>query len=238
MPVPPPPGIWQIIYKEDNRIDGDADPGGTVPGYPVLQWQVAYGTSPTSPAVGGGLRDLALSTGSISVTGLTPKTIYYFWNRQRNAFGWSDWSARTSDRTRGVPDPTKPPALITRTQTSISLRVLLDTTMPNGDSPITGYQVRYGLDPTGPSFVKYSTTNQVDITGLQPGARYYFWGQAWNAYGEGYYSPRSFADLIAGAKVNVGGTWKRAVPYVKVAGVWRVARPWGRIAGFWNETPE
>lgn len=234
MAVPSPPGSWYVVYYEDHRIDGDADPNYNG-GSPILQWQLAYGTSPNTPGSGGGFKDLALSTGSISVTGLDSGTIYYFWNRQRNASGWSPWSPRTMQRTRSIPDAPDAPALIWRTQVAISLRV-----QPNydGDHPITGFYVRYGLNPEGPSDIQYSTTSQVTLTGLSPGARYYFWGQAINAYGESYYSARSYADLIAGAKVKVGTMWKRAVPYVKVAGVWKVARPWGRIAGFWNETPE
>jgi hypothetical protein len=232
--VPSSPGSWYILYYEDNRVDGDADPNYNG-GSPILQWQVAYGTSPTVPGSGGGFKDLALSTGSIAITGLAAKTVYYFWNRQRNAVGWSGWSPRTMVRTRGIPDAPDPPSLIWRTQNSISLRVL-----PNydGASPITGFYVRYGLSPNGPTDIQYSTTSQVTLTGLSPGGTYYFWGQAINAYGESFYSARSWANLIAGAKVQLGGVTRRAVPYVKVSGVWRVARPWIQTSGFWNETSE
>lgn len=234
MAVPSPPGSWYILYYEDHRVDGDADPNFNG-GSPILQWQVAYGTHPTSPGSGGGFVNAALSTGSIAITGLDSGTLYYFWNRQRNAFGWSGWSPRTMQRTRSIPDPPDPPGLIWRTQTSISLRVLPNS---SGDSPITGYYVRYGLSPNGPTDIQYSTTTQVTISGMSPGGRYYFWGQAINAYGESYYSVRSWADLIAGATIKRDGVVRRAVPYVKVAGVWRVARPWVQTAGFWNETSE
>lgn len=232
--APSPPGSWYVLYYEDHRVDGDADPNFNG-GSPILQWQVAYGTSPTAPGSGGGFVNASLSTGSIAIVGLDSGTTYYFWNRQRNAVGWSAWSPRTMQKTRSIPDPPDPPGLVNRTQTAISLRVLPNG---NGDSPITGYYVRYGLNPNAPTDVQYSTTTLVTIGGMEPGGRYYFWGQAINAYGESYYSVRSWADLIAGAYVQKWDTVRRAVPYVKVAGVWRVARPWVQTAGFWNETSE
>lgn len=232
--IPSPPGSFYISSYSNVRVDGDADPnynGGSA----ILQWQIAWGTSPNVPGNGGGFGNLTLSTGSGFISGLTPGYTYYFWNRQRNAIGWSGWSPRTMVRMRNRPDPPDYPALIWRTQTSIQLRVNANY---DGASPIFAYRVRYGLSPDNPTNIVTSTSSAVTITGLQPGATYYFWGQAVNVYGDSFYSPRSYATLIAGAKVKVAGVWRRAVPYVKVSGVWKVARPWGRIAGFWNETPE
>ena len=232
--IPAAPGAWYVSAYSNVRVEGDADPGSNG-GSAILQWQIAWGTSPNVPGNGGGFGNLSLSTGWGFITGLQPGWIYYFWNRQRNAHGWSGWSPRTMLRMRDVPDPPDYPALVSRTQTSISLRVMANY---DGDSAIGAYRVRYGLSPDAPTNIVSSATNLVTINNLQPGATYYFWGQAANVYGDSAYSPRSYASLIAGAKVNVNGTWRRAVPYVKVNGVWRVARPWGKIAGFWNETPE
>lgn len=232
--VPSAPGVFRVLSYTDVRVDGDVN-GGTTGGSPILQRQIAWGTSPNVPGNGGGFGNLNLSTGSGFITGLTPGYTYYFWNRARNAIGWGPWSARTSLRMKNQPDPPDYPALYSRTQTSITLRVLANY---DGASPIQGYRIRYGLSPDAPTNIISSTSNLITINNLSPGATYYFWGQAYNIYGDSYYSARSYASLIAGAKVKVAGVWRRAVPYVKVAGVWKVARPWGRIAGFWNETPE
>lgn len=232
--VPTAPGVWYPLAYSNVYVNGDADPGYNG-GSAILQWQLAWGTSPTVPGSGGGAHDLSLSTGYGEIDALNPGTLYYFWNRQRNAIGYGPWSPRSQQRMRDVPDPPDAPWAYARTQTTITLRVLANY---DGDSGIGAYRVRYGLSASAPTHIGSAPGNLITLTGLQPGATYYFWGQTANIYGDSAYSPRSSFALIAGAKVNVGGAWKRAVPYVKVAGVWRVARPWGKIAGFWNETPE
>lgn len=234
MTVPSAPGVFRILSYTNVRVDGDVN-GGTTGDSPIVQRQIAWGTSPNVPGNGGGFGNLNLSTGSGFVSGLTPGYLYYFWNRARNASGFGPWSARVMLRMRNIPDPPDYPGLYSRTQNSITLRVNANY---DGDSPIIQYRVRYGLNANNPTNIVSSWNNLITLSNLSPGATYYFWGQAVNKYGDSYYSPRSFASLIAGAKIKVGLEWKRAVPYVKVNGVWRVARPWGKIAGFWNETPE
>jgi hypothetical protein len=234
--VPGQPGMFRILSYTNTRVDGDVNGGEGNGGSPILQHQLGWGTSPNVPGNGGGFGDLNVSTGSGFVSGLTPGVNYYFWSRWRNAIGWGPWSPRNMVRMRDVPDPTDYPAFVARTQTSITVKINPNW---NGDSPITGYKLWYGVSPNvpGPS-TRVSTAQQITVTNLLPGATYYFWAQAINTYGFSNLSPRSFIVTIAGAWIKVGLVWHRAVPYVKVAGVWRVARPWGRIAGFWNETPE
>lgn len=233
--VPSQPGVFRILTYTDVRVDGDVNGGSGDGGSPILQHQIGWGTSPNIVGQGGGFGNLTISTGSGFISGLTPGATYYFWNRWRNAVGWGPWSPRNDVRMRNQPDPPDYPSLVRRTQTSITLHMSPNY---NGDSPITGYRLRWGPSPNGPNFVVFSTAQDITLSNLTPGGLYYFWGQAVNKYGDSYYSPRSSASLIAGAFLKVGLVWRRAVPYVKVAGVWRVARPWGRIAGFWNETPE
>lgn len=232
--VPDAPGAFYVSAYSNEYVNGDADPGSNN-GAAILQWQFAWGTSPTTPGGGGGANNLSLSTGYGEVDGLNPGSTYYFWNRQRNSHGYGPWSPRTMLRMRDVPDPPDAPVVVSRNQTSITVRI-----DPNydGDSGIGAYRVRYGLSPNAPTNIGSSSTRYITLTGLSPGQIYYFWGQAANIYGDSAYSPRAYYQLVAGASVKVGAAWKRAVPYVKVAGVWRVARPWGRIAGFWNETPQ
>lgn len=231
--VPPQPGPFSILSYSDVAVVGDADGNGTGGATP-LEWDLRYGTAPNvNDATGNG--NLVLSTGAGQVEDLVPGLTYYFWNRIRNVNGWSPWSPRTQVRTRSKPDPPDSPSMIWRTQNSIQLKIVPNY---NGDNPIHSYRLRWGLNPDEPTAQVVSTSNIITIGGLSPGATYYFWGTAINGYGESFYSPRNYAQLIAGAKVKVGSVWKRAVPYVKVDGVWKLARPWGKIAGFWNETPE
>lgn len=64
-------------------------------GASVLEYQVAHGTSPTTPFT-------YTSTGlnkSLHITGLIPGTTYYFWTRARNAIGWSPLSGSRSAKT-------------------------------------------------------------------------------------------------------------------------------------------
>ena len=67
--------------------------GNSSGGSPILEWQVGYGTNPSSV-------QYSISSNGTSVIGaLAPATTYYFWARGRNAAGWGPWSARTTGRT-------------------------------------------------------------------------------------------------------------------------------------------
>jgi fibronectin type III domain protein len=233
--VPPAPGVFRILSYTNVRVDGDVNGGGGTGGSPILQHQVAWGTSPNVPGNGGGFGNLDISTGGGFITGLAPGVNYYFWNRLRNAIGFGPWSPRNDVRMKDRPDPTDYPRMSAKTQTTGILSI-----SPNwdGDSVITGYRLSWGTSPNVPQFTKDSVGPLFTLANLSPGLMYYFWGQAANTYGISDYSPRSAAQMIAGAYFKVGLVWHKAVPYVKVAGVWRVARPWGKLSGFWYETPE
>lgn len=57
-------------------------------GVPVLEWQIGWGTNPTTPQT--------LTSGDIgNFNNLQAAKQYYFWGRGRNAVGWGPWSART-----------------------------------------------------------------------------------------------------------------------------------------------
>lgn len=70
------------------RFSGNSD--GRMP---ILQWQLGYGTSSSSPST------LVTSNGTLRLTTLEPGTTYYFWARGRNGVGWGPWSARATART-------------------------------------------------------------------------------------------------------------------------------------------
>lgn len=167
-------------------------------------------------------------------SGLQPKTTYYFWARTHNVKGWSGWSGRGSVKTHGLAEA-NPVTLSEVTQKSVKA-VFTGKTDGNGGGGVSvnPWQIGYGKDPTTPEVIVngYSMT----LDNLDPGQTYYFWARGINQYGTGPWSTRSQTTLVAGARVNQNGTWKRAVPYVKVAGVWKLARPWVKSAGIWKET--
>lgn len=237
--VPGAPGQFRILSYTNVRVDGDVNGGEGDGGSPILQHQIGWGTSPNVPGNGGGFGNLTVGTGSGFVTGLTPGTRYYFWSRWRNAIGFGPWSPRNEVTTRDRPDPPGAPAMLSRTQTTMTLKI---TPNNDGDSPLTYYRLSWSTTPTTPQdHTDQSGNNSSNVflvTGFQPGRLYYFWGQTANKYGISDFSPRVAYTLVAGALVRVDGVWKRAVPYVKVSGVWRIAQPWGKISGFWNETPD
>lgn len=88
-PAPKPLGVdleeqTSMRYKFSSTGDG---------GESVDEWQIGYGTSSTN------VQKYLSSSGTSTITGLTPATTYYFWSRGRNAAGWGPWSARSSGRT-------------------------------------------------------------------------------------------------------------------------------------------
>lgn len=230
MAVAPAPNQFKILSYSNVAVIGDANSNGDG-GQDIVQWQLGYGLSPSFI---NNFQDLN-SAGGGTVTGLTGGATYYFWNRLRNGSGWSAWSARNQVTLRDVPDPPAAPTFQTKLQNSIKALVV-----PNydGDSPITGFKLGYGLSSSAPTTVLTQSTFSFTLTNLSPGATYYFWGKATNAYGDSAYSARSTATLIAGAWVKDGLVWKRAVPYVKDGGTWKLARPWGRQFGIWTEFSE
>lgn len=226
--VPTAPQPWIITSYTNTRVAGDADPNSTG-GATILQWQLGWGKSPNTPEFVGDLNP----DGSGFVAGLDPGTNYYFWSRQRNAYGWSDLSQRTMVRTRDVPDAPATPHIIFKTQTAVSLMSAPGWT---GDSPILEYRFGRGQNPMGPSTtISTGTSPSLHDLNLTPGETYYYWIQARNVYGWSTFSNRQTVVLVAGARINVGGVWKRAVPYVKVNGTWKLARAWVKQNGVWKQ---
>jgi len=194
---------------------------------------IAYSQTSTTPANNTSYPTV-LSDGSTSITGLIPGRKYYFWARTHNAIGYSNWSGRGYATTLNVPDAPTTPLLSSITSTTVDISWSANGT---GGSPITGYQVGYGLAPAGPStIVNVSGSSPKVITGLQPGYFYYFWVRAKNAIGYSPWSSYISHRTVSGAYVKVDGVWRFAVPYVKVSGVWKVAEPWVRYVGEWKRT--
>lgn len=229
---PGTPGPFYPTQRPTNTVVyGDADPGSNG-GSPILQWQLGYGTNPGEPT---SFMNLS-STGAGTVTGLTPGATYYFWNRQRNAIGWSDYSARTSVEMDNVPDPPRAPHVTRRWQDKLWVEI---NPGYNGGSTITSYKLGYGYRGEPPqAHIVSGGGGFFSIENLNPGQEYLLWGKVSNRYGESAWGPIARINLLAGARVKLGFSWRRAVPYVKVGGVWKMARVWGRSKGKWIQTED
>lgn len=226
--APPKPPPWAVEVINDDRVRGDTDGYGDG-GLSILQIQVGYGTSSSSPSL---YEDMS-SNGYGWVTGLNPKTTYYFWVRTRNSKGWSPWSNRTSAKTHAVPDAPSKPTFSEVTQTSV--KVSFQTNATNG-AAITSNTIGYGLSSAGPTNTFATTLTSSTVLGLIPGETYYFWVRSTNTYGNSVWSGWAMVILVAGAWVDVNGVKTRAVPYVRHNGLWKVAKPYVKIAGMWKGT--
>jgi hypothetical protein len=208
--------------------------------------QIGYGTDPYT------LQYLSALSGTgttITIGGLATGVVYYFWARSWNPNGWSGWSNRVSTSLLKVPDAPTRPGLDGREQTSIGVSWSPNY---NGGSAITGYDVGYGTSSSSPTTVTDVgippgfisgvigvggvLTYGYDITGLTPGVHYYVWVRARNAIGTGPWTAVSSVRTVAGAYINVGGTYHLAIPYVKVGGAWHVAHPYFRSGGNWKKS--
>jgi hypothetical protein len=224
--VPPAPLMKSATAVSSSSIRVVFSGTGTG-GSPILQWQIGYGTNSSGPS------STVTSDGDTVVGGFSSGQRVFFWARGRNALGWSAWSARREATTWRVPSAPNPVTFSQLTQVSVRTQF---TDGSNGGTAIVERQLGYGLSSSGPTDYAGNLNGVNTLTGLDPGKTYYFWARNRNSVGWGPWSARSQVNLIAGARVKVGTTWKRAVPYVRVNGVWKVARPWVRNAGVWKGT--
>lgn len=228
---PQPPSlrsVTPISSSAFNIVFWDQYDGGS----PILERGIGWGSSSSGPTSTG------WSDGDEPISGFASGQRVYFWARVRNAQGWSGWSNRGEGTTWQVPPPPTAPAFYNVTQKSVG--VSFPFTDISGNAPTLEKQLRYGKDPTGAVIDGTITVDETTeyIYNLDPGKTYYFWGRSRNSVGWGPWSSAYRLDLIAGARVLVGGTWKRAVPYVRSAGVWKVAEPWVKDTGVWKKTAQ
>lgn len=203
-------------------------------GSTILEFQIGYGTSSNGPS------SIVTAPGSpTDVSGFYSGQRIYAWVRARNALGWSDWSGRGEATTWQIPPAPNNPLYYDVAQRSVG--VSFDFIKRPNDPANLEMQFKYGRDETGAVIDGTVDVNETVeyLSNLDPGKVYFFWGRARNSVGWGPWSPTaSMLVLIAGARVLVVGTWKRAVPYVNVGGTWKVAEPWVRNAGVWKKTAQ
>ena len=229
--VPQPPIFTGFDPISDSafRCSFVAGPDG---GSPILEFQIGFGSSSNGPS------SIVTAPGSpTDIGGFYSGQRIYAWVRARNALGWSDWSSRGEATTWQVPAAHTAATFYNVAQKSVG--VSFPFTQRVGDPPNLEMEFKYGRDISGAVIDGTVTINEPAeyLYNLDPGKVYYFWGRARNSVGWGPWPPSpSAVVLIAGARVLVTGTWKRAVPYVKSDGVWKVAEPWVRDAGVWKRT--
>ena len=230
--VPPAPNavvLSDITSTSLHAVFSGNGDGGSA----IYIWQIGYGTDPAGPIS-------FINDFDTDIFGLTPGTTYYFWARGQNAQGYGNWSVRSQATTLRVPDAPSSPTLTNVTQVSATAAF---TPNADGGSAFTGFRVGWGTSESAPtSFSSFQSGSPINLTGLSPGTKYYFFTQARNAIGNSPWSAPTIAWTIAGAYVTVvegppaGPVVKKAIPWVKDGGVWKIARPWSRVAGVWKET--
>lgn len=219
--VPDPPGVPYLVDRNTDRIRAafnyNYDGGRAIDAAEL--WYSFDGTP-----------RYAVSGYDVWVTGLSPKTRYYFWGRTHNNLGWSGFSGRAELWTLGVPDAPQP-VFFSDIETT-SVRAMFNFTGYDGGTPIREWQIGYGLNPNTPE--AFRATYNDFFRDLVPGRRYFFWGRGRNDIGWGPWSGRSEVLLTAGAWVKDNGEWERALPWVKVGGVWRIAKGNIPVNGVWK----
>jgi hypothetical protein len=138
------------------------------------------------------------------------------------SFTVDGWDTFTVHILRSVPDPPSHPTL---SNVQVHSADVYWSPGYAGSSPITGYQVGYGISSSGPTTTVSVSSPSYTATGLAMGTIYYFWVRAQNGLGYSAWSASNSVRTLTGAYVNVGGVWKVAIPYVNVAGVWKQAEP-------------
>jgi hypothetical protein len=129
--------------------------------------------------------------------------------------------------------PSAPSSVKLTNATSSSVLATFTDGASNGDA-IDSRQIGYGTSSTTPQKT-VSSDKSTTITGLTPGATYYFWARTHNSEGWSSWSAKSSLTLGAVVRVKITGRWKPAVCYYKDNGIWKVVVPWIKTGGVWKE---
>lgn len=221
--IPSPPSAPRFANLLNTSVDvsfTDGSNGGDAIDSRQLGWSYGVVSSITSTLS---------SDGSTHFAGFAPGSTISVWARTHNSNGYSAWSPRSTVKFDDVPDA---PGAVVLTNPSMTKVHAKFTGNYNGGDTVVEWRVGYGTSTAGPTY--YAGGYDIDITtNLAPGVVNYFWSQGRNAYGWSDLSVRSSIKLPAGARLNVGGVWKDAVPYVRVGGIWKPAEPYIKDLGIW-----
>jgi cellulose 1,4-beta-cellobiosidase len=148
---------------------------------PVIDYQVMYAVSPSTTYI---LFGSGTTATSLTVTGLTPGTIYNFVVKARNIVGYSDLSASVA--VLAAQEPDAPTILANVPGVTLRDQIGLNWVAPVfvGGSPLLDYRV--WTDDSGGAFVELTsglTGTSYTATGLTQGLVYSFYVEARNIYG-------------------------------------------------------
>jgi hypothetical protein len=90
--VPDAPSAPSLTNPQPTSVTVYFSPNGNG-GTPITEYEIGYSTSSSGPST------YVAGYSSMTVTGLVPGTVYFFWVRALNAVGWSPLSAASSIRT-------------------------------------------------------------------------------------------------------------------------------------------
>lgn len=221
-PAPTTPVLSEVTYTSVKAVFNSQGEGFPPP---VREWQLGYGTDLNN------VQSYLSSTGTSTVTGLTPGTTYYFWARGRNDTGWGPWSPRSAGvTTQGYPGQMNAPVMSDITQTTAV------ATYSSTDTTVTQYQVGWTISSIANPSTSVTANSPATLTGLPPATTLYFRVRARNPGGWGPWSAATVIKTAAGARVKVGAVHKDAVPYVKQGGLWRLASPYVKDLGEWKKS--
>lgn len=92
-----------------------------------------------------------------------------------------------------VPDPPSKPVLSSIKSTSIMVTF---TDGGNGGAAINSRQIAYDTDPSGSSNPYIASDGSTNVTGLDPGTKYYFWARTHNSEGYSKWSTSASATTL------------------------------------------
>jgi predicted phage tail protein len=193
--------------------DGSATVNWTPPdsdgGSPVTGYNVYVATTSGAELLPVNASPIPSAVTSFPVTGLTNGTTYYFLVKAVNDVGEGSASNEASTTPSALAGPPGPPVDLTATPADGSARLHWSPPVPDGGTPITGYNVYEGTSPGGESLTPVNAeplpadATSFDVTGLTDRTTYSFFVTAINAIGEG--APSNEISVAPGTEATVPG---------------------------------
>lgn len=169
-------------------------------GYPVTGYDIVWSTAATGPWTAG-----PSATGTtVTVTGLTDGTKYYFEVEAVGGSGTSASSTAASATPLGVPYP--PQSVTLTVGGSTSLSVSWSAPAHTDGAAVSNYSLDWSKGANGPwTVVNVGTGTSYSLTGLSAATAYYVKVVAWNSVGAGNPSATATATTQSSSSGPGGG---------------------------------
>lgn len=168
------------------------------------------------------------STTGTSISGLTPNTAYYYRARVTDNFSrTSGWKTGSFTTTGNPPTISNVSGSVTETTYGFTYTATYDT-----NASYSSIRTEWG---TTTSYGSYNNTTV--ISSLTPDTHYYYRFRVTDTkgYTSSWYTGEFTTLTAATLKLNVGGSWKKATPYIRVNGTWKKAKAYMKINGTWKQ---